>query len=94
MDERLCACTIAFSIFLRLFAIVFRSVVDVPYHAGDLPPLFSSHGQAYMAVLSGRFRIPEVLGRTIVIHSGPDDFTPQPAGNSGKKIACGVIRKV
>ena len=30
MDERLCACTIAFSIFLRLFAIVFRSVVDVP----------------------------------------------------------------
>lgn len=65
-----------------------------PYHAGDLPPLFSSNGQAYMAVLSGRFRIPEVLGRTVVIHSGPDDFTTQPAGNSGKKIACGVIRKV
>ena len=65
-----------------------------PYHAGDLPPLFSSHGQAYMAVLSGRFRIPEVLGRTVVIHSGPDNFTTQPAGNSGKKIACGVIRKV
>ena len=30
MDERLRACTIAFPIFLRLFAIVFRSVVDVP----------------------------------------------------------------
>ena len=28
-----------------------------PYHAGDLPPLFSSNGQAYMAVLSGRFRL-------------------------------------
>jgi Cu-Zn family superoxide dismutase len=27
----------------------------------------------------------------MVIHSGPDDFTSQPAGNAGTKIACGMI---
>ena len=65
-----------------------------PYHAGDLPPLFGWDGRAYLAVLTGRFRVPEVIGRTVVIHDQPDDFTTQPSGNSGKKIACGVIRPV
>ena len=65
-----------------------------PYHAGDLPPLFSNHGYAFMMVLSDRFTVEEIIGKTIVIHSGPDDFTTQPAGNAGKKIACGVIQRV
>lgn len=63
-----------------------------PHHAGDLPPLFETGGRAYMAVLTGRLRIPDIVGRTLVIHSKPDDFTSQPAGNAGEKIACGVIR--
>ena len=63
-----------------------------PMHAGDLPPLLSVDGNAWMAVLTGRFRVGEVLGRTVVIHSGPDDFHSQPAGNAGTKIACSVIR--
>lgn len=63
-----------------------------PYHAGDLPPLFSNNGSAYMAVLTDRFMLEEVIGRTVVIHLHPDDFMTQPAGNSGMKIACGVIR--
>lgn len=63
-----------------------------PQHAGDLPPLLSCHGRAYMAVLTDRFRLPEIVGRTVVVHSGPDDFHSQPAGNAGDKIACGVIR--
>ncbi len=62
-----------------------------PNHAGDLPPLLSCNGRAYLAVRTERFEIPEVLGRTVVIHQGIDDFASQPAGNSGKKIACGVI---
>jgi len=62
-----------------------------PNHAGDLPPLLGGNGRAYMAVLTDRFSIPEVLGRTVVIHSDPDDFTTQPSGNAGIKIACGVI---
>lgn len=63
-----------------------------PYHAGDLPPLFSCNGRACMKVLTGRFRIRDVLGRTVVIHAHPDDMHTQPSGNSGAKIACGVIR--
>ena len=62
-----------------------------PCHAGDLPPLFSCGGKAFLAVLTDRFCMQEVLGRTVVIHSGPDDFHSQPAGNAGEKIACGTI---
>ena len=65
-----------------------------PSHAGDLPPLLYCHGTAYLAVLTGRFRVRDILGRTVVIHDNADDFTTQPAGNSGNKIACGIIRKL
>lgn len=62
-----------------------------PLHAGDLPPLLSHHGKAKMTVLTGRFLVDEIIGKTVVIHSKPDDFTSQPSGNSGEKIACGII---
>lgn len=64
-----------------------------PRHAGDLPPLLSRGGKAFLAVETDRFRIADVLGRTVVIHGDADDFHTQPAGNSGQKIACGVIRR-
>ena len=67
---------------------------DHPHHAGDLPPLFECNGRAFLAVLTDRFQIADVIGKTVVIHSNPDDFTSQPSGNSGKKIACGVIHPV
>lgn len=62
-----------------------------PYHAGDLPPLFANHGYAFSMFLTDRFIVKEVIGRTVIIHAGPDDFTTQPSGNPGIKIACGVI---
>ncbi len=62
-----------------------------PAHAGDLPPLFGNRGNAFMAFLTDRFTVREVVGRTVVIHASPDDFTTQPSGNSGEKIACGRI---
>ncbi len=62
-----------------------------PMHSGDLPPLFGNQGYAFMAVFTSRFSVDEVINRTILIHSMPDDFTTQPSGNSGKKIACGQI---
>lgn len=65
-----------------------------PRHAGDLPPLLSSRGCAYMAVATDRFSVGDIIGKTVVIHSSPDDFTTQPAGNAGKKIACGEIVQV
>ena len=64
-----------------------------PKHAGDLPPLMCCRGNAYLAVKTDRFTVHDVVGKTVVIHSDPDDFHTQPAGNAGKKIACGVIRK-
>lgn len=62
-----------------------------PSHAGDLPPLLSCKGSAFLAVKTDRFRAKEVLGRTIIVHSQPDDFHTQPSGNPGEKIACGEI---
>lgn len=62
-----------------------------PNHPGDLPPLFSCGGKAFLAVLTDRFRISDVMGRTVVIYAGSDDFSSQPAGNAGDKIACGII---
>lgn len=65
-----------------------------PKHAGDLPPLLECRGNAYSSVRTDRFSVKDIIGRTVVIHSDPDDFHSQPAGNAGKKIACGVIYKV
>lgn len=62
-----------------------------PYHAGDLPPLFGNNGNAFAVFLTDRFNVREIIGKTIIIHSSPDDFTSQPSGNSGTKIACGEI---
>lgn len=64
-----------------------------PQHAGDLPPLLSNGGSAFLAVLTDRFRVRDIIGRTVIIHSGPDDFHTQPSGNPGTKIACGEIRR-
>jgi Cu-Zn family superoxide dismutase len=64
-----------------------------PLHAGDMPPLFGNDGYAYMSFFTNRFTVEEIIGRTVIIHNGPDDFTTQPSGASGKKIACGEIKK-
>ncbi|MDO5556888.1 MAG: superoxide dismutase family protein [Clostridia bacterium] len=64
-----------------------------PFHKGDLPPLIENNGDAYMSVLINKFTVKDIIGRTVVIHDSPDDFTTQPSGNSGKKIACGVVRR-
>ncbi|MBQ0038523.1 MAG: superoxide dismutase family protein [Clostridiales bacterium] len=63
-----------------------------PHHAGDLPPLLGSNGYAFSVFLTDRFSVQDIIGKTVIIHRDPDDFTTQPAGNAGEKIACGVIR--
>lgn len=65
-----------------------------PYHAGDMPPLFGNSGTALSVFLTDRFSVDEIIGRTVIIHDHADDFTTQPSGNSGKKIACGIIRRI
>ena len=62
-----------------------------PQHAGDFPPLFENKGYALTMFYTNRFQPEEVEGRTVIIHGMPDDFHTQPSGDSGMKIACGVI---
>lgn len=64
-----------------------------PQHGGDLPPLLGNQGYAWSAFYDKRFRVNDILNRSVIIHAAPDDFATQPAGNSGEKIACGVIMR-
>ncbi len=61
-------------------------------HAGDFPVLVADKGRARMSFILSRFTVDEILGRSVMIHENPDDYRTQPAGNSGKKIACGSIK--
>jgi len=68
-------------------------------HTGDMPMLVAdASGNATLTAELDLLRIgadaSDVVGKSVVVHKDPDDFTTQPAGNSGPRIACGVIRKV
>jgi Cu-Zn family superoxide dismutase len=60
-------------------------------HAGDFPVLFSNNGRAVMNFFTNKFKVADVVGHSIIIHQNPDDYRTPPAGNSGKRLACGVI---
>lgn len=62
-------------------------------HAGDFPVLFSNSGTARMRFFSDRLRVADVIGRSVIIHENPDDFRTDPAGNSGRRLGCGVITR-
>lgn len=68
-------------------------------HAGDLPNLEVNAagvgrlvGTTDRATLSdGPTTLFDADGSAIIIHAGPDDQITDPTGNSGGRIACGVI---
>ncbi len=64
-----------------------------PEHSGDFPPLISAEGNAYLAFVTDRFKISDIIGNALIIHDNPDDFKTQPSGDAGEKIACGIIVK-
>ena len=65
-----------------------------PLHAGDMPVLFGNNGYAFLAFFTDRFTPAQIIGKTVIIPQNPDDYRSQPAGNAGKRLACGVIRAV
>jgi superoxide dismutase, Cu-Zn family len=70
-------------------------------HAGDLPNITADErGMVKVEVMAPLVTLrdgPHSLfsgeGTSLVIHAKPDDGVSDPAGNSGDRIACGVIRK-
>jgi Cu-Zn family superoxide dismutase len=70
-------------------------------HAGDLPNVtITADGAGRLESFSDRVTLeagPKSLlggaGTALVIHAAPDDFRTDPTGNSGARLACGVITK-
>lgn len=67
------------------------------HHAGDMLNLRSDdQGMAQVDTVVHGISLhsggaTDVIGKAIVVHEDPDDYTSQPSGNSGARIACGVI---
>ena len=66
------------------------------HHAGDLPSLRAdAHGVASIDVIVSGVTLGEgstsIKGRSLVVHGKADDYTTQPSGNAGPRVACGVI---
>jgi superoxide dismutase, Cu-Zn family len=67
------------------------------HHAGDINNLVADdHGVAQVdvhlpGVSLGTGGATDIANRALVAHAVADDYTTQPAGNSGTRVACGVI---
>lgn len=65
-------------------------------HAGDMPNIqVPDSGKLQIEVLNQMVHLGDGLldkdGSALVIHTGADDYKTDPAGNTGDRIACGVI---
>ena len=68
------------------------------HHAGDMPMLVADNsGEARLTAEMDGASVGggsgDIVGKAVIVHKDPDDFATQPTGNSGARVACGVIRK-
>ena len=72
-----------------------------PGHAGDLPNLFvPENGRVHVELFApevtirdGARSVFDADGSAVVVHADRDDHKTDPSGNSGDRIACGVIER-
>ena len=70
-----------------------------PHHGGDMDNIVAdANGVARVDVRALGVTLgggaTDIGGRAVVVHAMPDDYTSQPAGNAGARVACGVIQLV
>jgi Cu-Zn family superoxide dismutase len=71
---------------------------SAPFHHGDIGNLVPGpDGTAKLTLKTDLWTLgdgttSDVVGRSIIVHAAEDDFTTQPTGNAGGRIACGVVR--
>lgn len=69
------------------------------FHSGDIGNIeLDSTGKGTYSLETDLWSIggdvqKDILGKSIIVHSGMDDYTSQPSGNAGTRIGCGVIEK-
>lgn len=68
------------------------------HHAGDLPSLKAdASGVAEFSFESSAISVgsgaSDVVGRALIVHRDADDYTTQPTGNAGPRVACAVITR-
>jgi Cu-Zn family superoxide dismutase len=66
-------------------------------HLGDLGNItVGANGKGRLDAVVTRISLSDphhlIVGKAIVLHTGEDDCKTMPAGNSGDRIACGVIK--
>ena len=67
-------------------------------HAGDLPSLKANNeGRGKVEIDLDIITLTpgpaSIIGRGLIVHADADDYKTQPTGNSGARIACGVIQR-
>ena len=68
------------------------------FHLGDIGNIFAdSTGKGEISLstklwcLDCKDSVKNIIGKSIIIHHGADDFISQPSGAAGKRIGCGEI---
>ena len=70
------------------------------HHAGDADNLVANaNGVAQVnahvnGVSLGGGAANDIANRAIIVHAAADDYSSQPAGNAGARVACGIIKPV
>lgn len=66
-------------------------------HAGDMPNLKAdangvAEARFHMSGITVGSGATDIVGRGLIVHANPDDYTSQPVGNAGGRLACAVIQ--